>query len=339
MNPAPLLAASPQGLHCALGGFHVDPWRPVPLAIVTHAHSDHARPGCARYLCGPRGAGVLRARVGEQPEIVELAYGEAYRLGEASVSVHPAGHVLGSVQLRIEHRGDVCVFSGDYKLHLDRTCDAFEPVKCRTFITESTFGLPLYRWRDPRSVQSEILEWWSGNAEAGVATVLFAYSLGKAQRILAALDDSIGPIVVHGAVAPMVRAYEAAGIGFPKWRTADAELPAAEQGRAFVIAPPAVEDSAWLRRFGSTSTGAASGWMQLRGTRRRRNLDRGFALSDHADWPGLLSAIEATGAEEIGVTHGYTEPLVRFLQERGKRAFTLQTSFTGEADVQEAPTP
>lgn len=337
MTRPPLLSASPQGLYCSVGSFHVDPWRPVPLAIVTHAHSDHARPGSARYLCGPRGAGVLRARVGAEPGIVELAYGERYRLGEATVSVHPAGHVLGSVQVRIEHRGDVCVFSGDYKVHSDRTCDTFEPVKCRTFITESTFGLPLYRWREPRTVHAEILEWWSENAEAGVATVLFAYSLGKAQRILAALDDSIGPIIVHGAVAPMVRAYEAAGIAFPQWRTAEGDLPPAERGRAFVIAPPAVEESAWLRRFGNASNGAASGWMQLRGTRRRRNLDRGFALSDHADWPGLLSAIEATGAEEIGVTHGYTEPLVRYLRESGKRAFTLQTSFTGEGDVQETP--
>jgi len=274
---------------------------------------------------------LLAERIGSGQPIEELPFGKAVQMGDVSVSLHPAGHVLGSCQIRIEHRGDVCVFGGDYKLAADSTCAPFESVPCNTFVTESTFGLPIYRWLPPQLVHAQINEWWRRNAEEGCHSVLYAYSLGKAQRVLAQLDASIGPILCHASVMSLVRHYRAAAVVLPPCEVATVETALAANGRSIFIAPPAVEGGNWLKKIGEHRTASASGWMQLRGTRRRRNLDRGFVLSDHADWPGLMSAIEASGAEEIAVTHGYIDPLVRYLNESGRNAFALPTQFAGEA--------
>ncbi|CAM2193743.1 putative mRNA 3-end processing factor [Paraburkholderia kururiensis] len=300
--------------------------------MITHAHADHARAGHGRYLASAAGAGVLLARL-PGISLQAVAYGERLTLNGVTVSLHPAGHVLGSAQVRLEHRGRVWVVSGDYKLEADPTCDAFEPVRCDTFITESTFGLPVYRWEPAHSVFEGIDSWWRHNAAQARASVLFCYSFGKAQRILAGVDAAIGPIFCHGAVEPLNRAYRAASVALPETRlTADVPPKARDVFKgALIVAPPSAQGSVWLRRFGNYSDAFASGWMRLRGTRRRRGVDRGFVLSDHADWPGLLSAIAATKAERVIVTHGHVEPLVRWLRETGLEAEAFATEYGGDA--------
>lgn len=334
-----LVVARPEGLYCPPGDFYIDPWRPVGRAVITHAHSDHASFGHGQYLCAEPGRGVLTARL---PGIAldTLRYGETIEHQGVRISLHPAGHVLGSAQVRIEHGGQVWVASGDYKLEDDGTCDPFEPVRCDTFITESTFGLPIYRWQSQPELMGEILDWWRANAAAGRASVLYCYAFGKAQRILhgvlahAGEAGMPGPIVAHGAMTTLNEAYRAAGVVLPPVQRA-ADLPARSPllRQALVVAPPSAQRSTWLRRFGDAAEGFASGWMQIRGTRRRRGVDKGFAVSDHADWPGLLSAIEATGAERVIVTHGSVPVMVRFLQERGWQAQAFETEYGDEDEA------
>jgi putative mRNA 3-end processing factor len=235
--------------------------------------------------------------------------------------------------VRIEHRGEVWVVSGDYKVEPDPTCMPFESIRCHTFVTESTFGLPIYRWAGEAEVLADIHAWWRGNREAGRASLLFAYALGKAQRLLAGLDPSIGPIFTHGAVEKMNAAYRAQGVRLPETQHVALAEKSQSWAGAMIVAPPSARGSAWARKFGDASTGFASGWMQIRGARRRRAIDRGFILSDHADWPGLLGAIRASGAERVWITHGYSEVLARHLQEQGLEAKVVQTRFEGELDT------
>ena len=337
-----LVVQRPEGLYCPPGGFYIDPWRPVDRAVITHAHADHARRGHAHYLAAAPAEGVLRSRLGDitlQP----LPYGDVIDHFGVRVSLHPAGHVLGSAQVRLEHRGRVWVASGDYYVagaHDDPrehnlTCAPFEPVACHCFITESTFGLPIYRWAPQHEVFASINRWWAANAAAGRASLLLGYSFGKAQRMLAGVDASIGPIVVHGAVEPLNRAYRAAGVTLPETRLVTEIDDKASLRRALVIAPPSVQNSVWTRRFGDLSDAFASGWMQLRGARRRRSVDRGFVLSDHADWPGLQRAIGATGAERVIVTHGYEAVMVRWLTEQGLEAGSFATEYGDEQEARE----
>ncbi len=325
-----LIVQRPEGLYCPPGDFYIDPWRPVGRAIITHAHADHARVGHGHYLAAAPAEGVLRTRLGEI-NLQLLPYGGRIVQNGVTVSLHPAGHVLGSAQVRLEHGGQVWVASGDYKVAPDRTCAPFEPVKCDVFITESTFGLPIYRWRDDEEIFADINAWWASNADKGQATVLACYSFGKSQRILSGLDASIGSIVVHGAVEPLNRAYREAGVALPATRLVTEVDDKADLRRAMVLCPPSAVASTWLRRFGDTSTAFASGWMQLRGARRRGGYDRGFVLSDHADWPGLMSAIGATGAQRVIVTHGSIPVMVRYLTEQGLQAEAFQTEYGDDA--------
>lgn len=331
----PLLEVTPNGLFCQQGGFYVDPWCPVDRAVVTHAHSDHARWGSKHYLTSAPGEAVLRARMGPDAQIEAIPYGQPVIQNGVRISLHPAGHILGSAQVRIEHDGEVWVASGDYKVEHDITSTAFEPVRCDTFITESTFGLPIYWWRPQPEIFTQINAWWRENQSAGRASVLFAYSLGKAQRLLAGVDATIGPIFCHGAVQKLNAAYRASGVPLPETLYSGDVERGYDWSRALIVAPPSCNGTTWMRKFGSTSTAFASGWMRMRGTRRRQSLDRGFTLSDHADWPGLLSAIEATGAEQVLVTHGYRAPLVRWLTEHGKQARSLETRYEGEREDEE----
>jgi putative mRNA 3-end processing factor len=334
-----LLVSRPEGLYCEAGDFFVDPWRPVPRAVITHAHADHARPGHGAYLAAAPAEGVLRARLGAGIALRSLAYGEAIESNGVRVSLHPAGHVLGSAQVRIEHRGEVWVVGGDYKVEPDPTCAPFEPVRCHTFVTESTFGLPIYRWAPSAEVFAGVNAWWRANAEAGRASVLYCYAFGKAQRLLAGVDASIGPIVCHGAIEPLNRAYRAAGVALPPTRLVSEVTDRAALGRALVLAPPSAGGTTWIRRFPDPSDAFASGWMAVRGARRRRAVDRGFVLSDHADWPGLHAAIGASGAQRVFVTHGYVPVMVRRLAELGLDAQSFETEFGGEdgAAVDDAP--
>jgi putative mRNA 3-end processing factor len=326
----PLLAVTEHGLHCAAGDFFIDPWRGVDRALITHAHADHARPSSRHYLGAAPGVGVLRERLGQAASIEGIPYGERRTINGVRVSFHPAGHVLGAAQVRVEHRGEVWVAGGDYKTQPDPTCATFEPVRCDTFVTESTFGLPVYHWPEPAEVLRELHDWWRGNHSAGRTSVVFAYSLGKAQRILAQLDAVTGPVFVHDAIHRLLPAYAAEGVKFPPCEVIDPDRIRSARGRAFVIAPPAAREAAWLNRIGEVSDAFASGWMAVRGSRRWQSADRGFVLSDHADWRGLNEAIHATGASRVLVTHGYTATLVRWLREQGLDAAELATNFRTE---------
>jgi putative mRNA 3-end processing factor len=304
----------------------------VDRAVITHAHSGHAFPGSRAYLSARPGEAMLRARIGAEGAIQPLDYGEPVSLNGVRVSLHPAGHILGSAQVRIESAGEVWVVSGDYKLEPDSTCAAFEPVPCHTFVTESTFGLPIYRWPPEADIFADIRDWWTANQQAGKASMLFAYSLGKAQRVLAGLDAGADPIYTHGAVENFCRLYRAQGIPLAPTTHAASAPAATDWTRALIIAPPSSNGSPWMRRFGPLSTGFVSGWMRIRGARRRRSLDRGFVLSDHADWPGLMSAIRASGASRVWVTHGYRAPVAEWLKQQGLEAQAVETRFEGEQD-------
>ncbi|MEO5802020.1 MAG: ligase-associated DNA damage response exonuclease [Verrucomicrobiota bacterium] len=325
-----LLTNTERGLFCEAGNFYIDPWRPVDFAVITHGHSDHARWGSKNYLTEKTGVPILQQRLGCDARIESVPYGETIFRNGVKISLHPAGHILGSAQVRIEHDGEICAVSGDYKLEDDGTCEPLEPIRCHTFVTESTFALPIYYWRPQTEIFAEINDWWRKNQIHERTSVLFCYSLGKAQRLLSGLDSSIGPIFLHGAAARFLPAYEQVGIKLPPTERADSGKIKAARGNSFVLAPPSADNSPWLRKFGDISTAFASGWMQIRGTRRRRSLDRGFVLSDHADWDGLLETIKATGAETIWATHGYTTPLVKWLRENGKNAEAIPTHFKGE---------
>jgi putative mRNA 3-end processing factor len=327
---ADLLVMTDAGLCCPDGGFHIDPWGPTDRAVLTHAHADHCRPGSRRYLVSADGLSVFRTRLGPAADLETLRYGEGLTLNGVTVSLHPAGHILGSAQVRVERHGEVAVVSGDYKLGSDPTCAAFEPVRCHLFVTESTFGLPIYRWESQQSVYDDVNAWWKANRDDGKVSLLYGYALGKAQRLLAGLDPGIGPIYLHGSVARLVKDYRAAGVPLPPATYAGEAPKGTKFAGAMVIAPPSAHGSAWARKFGPSSSGFASGWMTIRGTRRRKAVDRGFVLSDHADWPGLLDAVEQTGASRVWVTHGYVAVLVRHLRERGLDAQALQTRYEGE---------
>ena len=309
-----LLRPAERGLYCEAGDFFIDPWQPVDRAVITHAHGDHARWGSASYLGSREGEGVLRTRLGPSASIRGVDWGEAVDINGVRVSLHPAGHILGSAQVRVEHRGEVWVASGDYKTDPDPTCTPFELVRCHTFITESTFGLPIYRWTAEREVFEEIRDWWKANRDAGRASVMFAYALGKAQRLLAGLADAdIGPVYTHGAVERLNRDYRDGGVRLAETKYATAMPRGTDFAGSLIIAPPSAAGSMWLRRFGVVSSG--------------------FALSDHADWPSLLATVEGTGAERVLVTHGSREPLVRWLTERGLDAKAVASEWKGEEDT------
>lgn len=335
MSRTPVLSFADRGLYCAAGDFYIDPWKPVDRALITHGHSDHARPGHRRYLTVASGADVLRLRLGEI-SLETVAYGERRKIGDAVVSFHPAGHVPGSAQIRVEVAGEIWVVSGDYKTEPDGLSEPFEPVPCHTFISECTFGLPVFRWAPQAEIMGDINNWWRANRDGGRVSMIGAYALGKAQRILAHLDTTLGPILTHGAVENVNAVLRAGGLSLPPTVQVTPETTAADARGAMILATPSALGSPWARRFGPSAEAFASGWMRLRGVRRRRGLAKGFILSDHADWAGLNAAIAATGAERVFVTHGYTQPFRRWLEAQGYEAGIVETGFGGD-DEEAAP--
>lgn len=330
-----LIQLRPEGLYVPAADAWIDPWRRVPRAIITHAHADHARPGMGHYWAARPAAGLMRIRLGREAPISLLDYGESLQLGDARISLHPAGHVLGSAQVRVEVDGEVWVVSGDYKRCPDPTCAPFEPLRCDTFITEATFALPVYRWAPPSQVAQEIVSWWQQAKADDRAAVLFCYSLGKAQRVLAELQRYTDEtVLLHGAMTPLVKAYRDAGVALLPTEPVGAPPRGTRFHGRLILAPPGAAGTPWMRRFAPYTTGFASGWMRLRGTRRRKGYDRGFVLSDHADWPGLIRSIEESGAQRILATHGNSHALVAFLRERGLRAEALETAYEGESDLE-----
>ncbi|OLP16725.1 DNA ligase-associated DEXH box helicase [Leptolyngbya sp. 'hensonii'] len=325
-----LIAIRPEGLYCQQGGFFIDPWRSVNLALITHAHSDHARPGSRQYMATQVSAGILRKRLGERISLQGVAYGEKIKLGRTWVSFHPAGHVLGSAQIRVECGEEVWVISGDYKRCADPTCAPFEVVPCDTFITEATFGLPIYRWESGATTCRKIYDWWQSDPER--PSLLLCYAFGKAQRILSELTQLTDrPVYVHGAIDVMNESYRQAGVSMVKTIPVT-EMPCSHSFQGdLILAPPNANRSPWIKGLTQPQTAFASGWMAVRGARRQRGQDQGFVLSDHADWAGLVNTVRQTGARTVHVTHGQTETLARYLSETdGLNAQPLETLFEGE---------
>jgi putative mRNA 3-end processing factor len=334
----PLLENTDKGLYCPQGDFYIDPWKPVERAVITHAHSDHARAGSHYYLCHRLTRPLLELRLG--PNHYQTAeWGEKILMNGVELILYPAGHIIGSSQVRISHLGEVWVVSGDYKTEDDGLSGAFEPIPCHTFITESTFGLPIYNWKPQAQIFSDIRNWVLKNKEAGTASVLIAYSLGKSQRLLPCLAEITDTIFVHGAVWNIHQALVQAGVSLPEIKKVPLDAPKETFKGSVVIAPSGAEESSWVRRFGPYELGVCSGWMQVRGHLRRRNADAGFALSDHADWKGLLQAIKATGAGSVLVTHGFQAALSRYLNEQGIEAAEIKTEFGEDESPAEGTGP
>lgn len=325
-----LLQFTDRGIFCERAGMYLDPWKPVDKAIISHGHSDHAYFGHRHYLTTTAAMPVIKHRLYLKDNIQTLDYGESLSINGVNFSFHPAGHIPGSAQIRVEFQGEVWVFSGDYKLEKDNLSTPFEPVKCHVFITESTFGLPVYKWKPQSEVFDDINSWWRKNRSEGKASVIAGYTLGKAQRILRNVDASIGKIFTHGAVDSINQVLKSQGIDLPEAPRINDDIPKEEIQQGLIICPPSAVGSSWMRRFLPYSLGVASGWMKLRGTRRRRGADRGFVLSDHADWNDLNTAIRETGASKVFVTHGYTEIFAQWLNSRGIEAKEVKTKFEGE---------
>ncbi|MEM9587549.1 MAG: ligase-associated DNA damage response exonuclease [Planctomycetota bacterium] len=332
-----IIETTNHGLFCRAGGFYVDPVRPVDRAVITHAHSDHARWGCRNYLAARPSEVLLRMRLAEDAEFSFLDYGETTTIGGVTISFHPAGHMLGSAQVRLEYRGRVAVITGDYKLGAeDTTCQPWEPVRCDLLVTESTFALPVYRWASQASVMEQVNDWWRQSREMGKSCVLYGYAVGKSQRLLAGLDRSIGPIYTHGAVEKGVDAYRRSGVDLPPTIPVGSVEGKHDWAGAMVVAVPSAHATPWTRRFRSPSTAMASGWMAVRGARRRRSVDRGFVLSDHVDWDSFLEAVSASQAREVWVTHGYSAAAARYLQEQGLDAKSISNRGRSSEDEEES---
>lgn len=327
----PLVEFTDKGLYCRAGKFYIDPWKPVDKAVITHAHSDHARIGSKHYLCHTQCKPLLQLRLGDN-NYQTLEWEEGIFMDGVKVSLHPAGHMIGSSQIRIEYKDEVWVVSGDYKVEDDGLSGKFEPVKCHTFITESTFGLPIYNWKLQHEIFQNIKDWIGKNKEAGKTSVFIAYSLGKAQRLLQCLPETGLPIFVHGAIWNAHEAITRSGFSLPDVKRVSPEIPKESYAGNIIIAPSGAESSPWIKRFSPYAVGVCSGWMQVRGNIRRRNADAGFALSDHADWKGLLQAINATGATKVFVTHGFQSVLSRYLTEKGIESAEVKTEFGNEEE-------
>ena len=324
----PLLQFTPKGIYCEQADVYLDPWRPVDKAIISHGHADHSRWGHQKYITHHKNVPIVQHRLGDV-NISGKDWGETFSLNNVRFSLHPAGHIVGSSQIRVEHKGEVWIFTGDYKIEDDGLTTPFELVKCHTFITECTFGLPAFQWRPQQEVFNDINQWWAQNKSEGKTSVLFGYSLGKAQRLLKHLDTSIGKIYTHGAVENVTEVLRPL-VDLPPTHLITKDTKKDELLGNIVVAPPSAHGSTWIRKMVPYVTATASGWMAFRGARRRRAIDKGFVLSDHCDWSGLLQTVEATGAEKIICTHGYTDIFSKYLQELRYDARTEATQYEGE---------
>lgn len=329
----PLIDFTDKGLFCKQGNFYIDPWKPVAKAIITHAHSDHARYGHQQYLCHTYTKPILQLRLGNN-NYQTVEWGEKIYINGVQISLHPAGHIIGSSQIRLEYKNEIWVVSGDYKTENDGISEAFEIIPCNTFITESTFGLPIYKWKTQQEIFSNIQNWISENKKKDKSSILIGYSLGKAQRLVKCVAEISDTIFVHGAVWNIHQTLLNAGYPLPAVQKITAETPKALLKNCIVIAPSSAESTPWLKRFAPYNVGVCSGWMQVRGNIRRRNIDAGFALSDHADWPGLLQTIKATGAEKVFVTHGFQAAFSRYLNEINIPAAEVKTIYGQEEEVE-----
>lgn len=326
-----LIKFTNRGIYCPQGKFYIDPWHPVDYAVTTHGHADHVKWGNKNYLCHELTKPILQQRYQLDQNVQTLPYGQSININGVNLTLFPAGHVIGSAQIRLEYKGEVCVVSGDYKVEYDGISTAFEPVKCHSFVSECTFGLPIYHWQAQADIFEQIKTWTTNNAKQLKTSVLVAYSLGKAQRLIQNLATD-HPIYVHQSIANLNQAFNDAGVKLPQTITITQEIKKDELQKGIVIIPPALADGRWVKNLLQPAVGVCSGWMAVRAGRRWRSADAGFALSDHADWPGLLSAIKATGAEKVYATHGSTAVFAKYLNEIGIDAEEVTTKYGAEDD-------
>jgi putative mRNA 3-end processing factor len=326
----PLLEFNNKGIYCAQADVYIDAWRPVKKVIITHGHADHSKYGHKNYITHHLNIPIIKHRLGDI-NVAGVEWGEIFTINNVKFSLHPAGHIIGSSQVRVEHKGEVWVFSGDYKTEDDGISGAFEPVNCHSFITECTFGLPVFKWQPQHEVFDDINDWWKENKDNKMTSVILVYSLGKAQRVLKYLNKNIGNIYTHGAIENMTEVLRE-NYDFPETIKITRDTTKHELKGSIVIAPPSAHGTTWMRKMVPYVTSSASGWMSTRGARRRRAIDKGFVLSDHADWDGLLSAIKATKCEKVICTHGYTDIFSKYLRTLGYDARTEQTQYEEEED-------
>ena len=329
-----LIKFTSKGIYCKQGDFYIDPWKPVDLAVTTHGHADHVKWGNKAYLCHDLTKSILQQRLGADLHIETLPYNKEISINGVKVSLFPAGHVIGSAQIRLEYKGEICVISGDYIVEYDGISTEFEPVKCHTFVSESTFGLPIYKWQPQQQIFDQIGAWVTDNQERGKTSVLVAYSLGKAQRLIKNLAGH-SPIYVHNSIENLNEGFRKAGVELPDTIRITPEIKKETLQQGIVIVPPALAEGRWIKNLQSAATGVCSGWMQVRASRRWRSADAGFALSDHTDWPGLLSAINDTGAEKVFVTHGFTATFSKYLNEIGIASEEVKTQYGNEEEEEE----
>lgn len=325
---APLLAFNEKGIYCAQADVYLDPWKPVDKAIISHGHADHSRWGHKQYITHHSNVPIIKHRLGDI-QVTGKEWNETFVINSVKFSLHPAGHIIGSSQIRVEYKGEVWVFSGDYKTEDDGVAVPYEPIKCHSFITECTFGLPAFKWLPQEQVMNDINTWWQQNREDGRTSILFGYSLGKAQRLLKYLDPSIGKIYTHGAIENMTEVIRPM-MDFPETIRITKDTKKEEFKGNIVLAPPSAQGTTWIRKMVPYVTASASGWMAFRGARRRKAIDKGFVLSDHCDWQGLLTSIKATGCEKVICTHGYSDIFSKYLTEQGYDARTEATQYEGE---------
>lgn len=329
-----LLKFTSKGIYCVPGKFYIDPWRPVDLAVITHGHADHARSGMKKYLCHHFTKPILYSRIGKDIECQSVAYGEILTINGVKVSLHPAGHIIGSAQIRMEYKGYVSVISGDYKIQDDGLSTPFEAVKCNEFVTESTFGLPIYNWLSVEEQENQMKNWVEQNRRNGKTSVFIGYSLGKSQRIMKALEG-LGELNVHYSIAKLNEAYESVGVKLPDYNTIDLRDDKKQLDGKIILLPPALVDNPAMKKIPNMAYAICSGWMQIRGARRWRSADAGFAISDHADWQGLLTAIKATEAEKVYVTHGQTAIFSKYLNEIGIASEEVKTEYGDDEEKRE----
>jgi putative mRNA 3-end processing factor len=327
-----LIRFTDRGLYVEAAGVYIDPWKPVAKALITHGHSDHARGGHSQYICVQSSVPILKHRLGNII-VSGKKYAETFSINGVEFSFHPAGHIIGSAQIRVAHKGEIWVVSGDYKVENDGISEEFEPVACQHFITESTFGLPVFKWKPQAQVFDDMMGWWQRNASDNRTSLISAYSLGKAQRILKGLSsDWPGPVYAHGAIYNIHEILREEGWDLPEILPIPIGSVIPDIHQALIIAPPGAIGSSWIKRLKDPVSAAASGWMGMRGTRRRSAVDRGFVLSDHADWDGLNQAIEATGATSVYVTHGYTDIFSKWLLDKGYDAHIVKTEYGSDQE-------
>lgn len=322
-----LIKFTKKGIYCPDADVYIDPWRKVNKALITHGHSDHARPGHQSYLCHNYSVGILKQRLGKI-SVQGIEFEKPLNINGVTFTFYPAGHVVGSAQIKIENKSESWVVSGDYKVQTDGVATPFQPVKCDYFITESTFGIPAFQWESPEIVFEKINSWWAENSQQNITSIISAYSLGKAQRVIQGLDHSIGPVLTNHTIEKMNFAIRSQGVKLKSTQQFDSSNKDS-LSKAIIIAPPGSIEKI-KKQTNKTSIASASGWMALRGTRKRRSQDKGFVLSDHADWLGLNKAVKLTEAKKVFVTHGYTDIYSRWLNHCGIASQTVETAFEGE---------